>query len=163
MWNSVKPTDAQMRQDTGKLADHQKFGSLLGASHSKQSESIQVKFIKESLPVPLTLNCLAVHASALWLLQRPVLFSDQPANKIISLSCATVPTMQSRLVCKKSLKQQKPKTSSNMPIKAILSLTKSLQSNRKRFFQMWRATESARFSVIGFAPVLYYTSLVTVL
>ena len=48
---------------TGNLADHQKIGSLLGASMSKQSESLQRKFLVESLPVPLNSNSLAVQAS----------------------------------------------------------------------------------------------------
>ena len=49
---------------TSKLADHQKIESLLGASMLKQSESLQCKFLCESLLVPLTPNSLAVQAGA---------------------------------------------------------------------------------------------------
>ena len=48
---------------TGTLTDHQKIGSILGAI---LSESLQCKFLGESLAVPLTLNAnsLVVQASA---------------------------------------------------------------------------------------------------
>ena len=49
---------------TGKLADHQKIVSLLGATLLEQSESLQCKFSAESLAVPLTPNSLAVQAAS---------------------------------------------------------------------------------------------------
>ena len=49
---------------TSKPADYQKIGSLLGASLLKQSESLQCKFLWESLLVQLTSKSLAVQDSA---------------------------------------------------------------------------------------------------
>ena len=55
-----KVEEEEKKQITGKLADHQKVASILGVSLLKQSESLQCKFLWESLAVPLTANSLAV-------------------------------------------------------------------------------------------------------
>ena len=59
---------------------------------------LQCKFLGQLLPLPLTPNNLAVQASVLWLLQRPILFSVHHVNVTISLSWLSCTIVQPKLL-----------------------------------------------------------------